>query len=72
MQIRYKAHQNLKDLRIKLGLSQSAFCKCVGLAQASISHWEKGLRRPMIEKVMLIIDFAKSKGIKVKQTDLYP
>lgn len=72
MLIRYKSHQNLKDLRIKLGLSQSAFCKCVGLAQASISHWENGLRRPMIERVQQIIEFAKSRGVKIKQTDLYP
>lgn len=36
-------NQNIKDLRMKKNLSQADFALELGVSQAQVSHWERGI-----------------------------
>lgn len=38
--------EKVKQVRLKLGLSQTAFAKELGIARATIIRWEKGEFKP--------------------------
>ena len=54
--------QNLRNLRIKKGLSQKAFSEMAGVSQNSIYQWEKGICIPRIERLQKI---ATALGVSV-------
>ncbi|MCC6154854.1 MAG: helix-turn-helix domain-containing protein [Candidatus Hydrogenedentes bacterium] len=37
---------NVREIREKLGLTQTDFAKLLGVNQAAVSHWENGKRTP--------------------------
>jgi DNA-binding transcriptional regulator YiaG len=38
--------QEIKDLRVNLGLSQEAFAHLVGVSFGTINRWERGVFKP--------------------------
>ena len=49
--------ENLKNLRLKRGLSQKKLADAIGVAQSSINYWEKGERIPSVESTNRLADF---------------
>jgi phage repressor protein C with HTH and peptisase S24 domain len=44
------------EVRTRLEMNQSEFAEKLGVTTGSISHWEKGTRRPSVETIKLIAD----------------
>lgn len=44
----------IKSIRKSLGLTQVEFAARLGVNQAAVCHWEKGIRRPSGPAAMLI------------------
>lgn len=38
--------KEIKDIRIKLGLSQEAFARLLGMSYPSVNRWEQGKAKP--------------------------
>ena len=36
----------VKDIRLKMGLSQSKFAALIGVSQKTVQNWEQGIREP--------------------------
>lgn len=49
--------KKLKDLRTDKKLSQNALSKAIGISQAAINKWEKGLIVPTIDSAVLVAKF---------------
>ena len=50
-------NKRLKDLRLEMGLTQSALAKKIGATQRQISFWESGQIEPNIFWLIKIADF---------------
>jgi transcriptional regulator with XRE-family HTH domain len=55
----------LKTLRKQLGMSQTALAKALGVRQATISDWERGMCRPTltIEQIQILEALLKRVGL---------
>jgi transcriptional regulator with XRE-family HTH domain len=47
--------RRIAALRLALDKNQSAFAALVGLTQPALNNYERGLRRPELDKAMLIV-----------------
>ena len=45
---------SIKEMRMKLGMSQSVFANLIGIPVVNIQHWEQGVRKPPTYVVTLI------------------
>lgn len=61
----------LKDLRLKLKMSQTDFAKAVGTSQASVSLFETGKFYPKKNCAHRILELAKEHNIELHLEDLY-
>ena len=52
-----KFAENLKELRVENGLSQSKLAKELGVSQAAIARWEANLQIPNIDIAILVAKF---------------
>ncbi|MBQ7881075.1 MAG: helix-turn-helix transcriptional regulator [Clostridia bacterium] len=52
-----KFPERLKELRKDKKLSQNALSKQIGISQAAIAKWEKGIIMPTIESAVIIAKF---------------
>lgn len=52
-----KFAERLKELREEKDLNQSALAKAAGISVACISRWEKNLRLPNIDSIILLCNF---------------
>lgn len=52
-----KTANRLKQLREKTGLNQSQLAKKIGISEQSISKYERGERKPKIDKLEALADF---------------
>ena len=52
-----KFSERLKELRIEKRLSQEQVAKSIGVSQAAIARWEKGVQIPNIDYAILIARF---------------
>lgn len=52
-----KFAERLKDLREESNLTQYELSKQVGISTACISRWEKGLRVPNIDSIIILCQF---------------
>ena len=50
-------NKRLKDLRLEMGLTQSALAQKIGATQRQISFWESGQIEPNIFWLIKIADF---------------
>lgn len=60
----------IRDLRLKLFLTQSEIGDCVNITQASICAYENGLRKPGLKSLKRLIDFANKNGFSLEYTDI--
>ncbi len=49
--------ERLKELRLEYGLSQAKLAKETGLTQSSIFYWEKGLKIPTAQAVVILAKY---------------
>jgi len=49
--------QRLKELRLENKLSQNALSKVIGISQAAINKWEKGIIVPTIDSAAVVAKF---------------
>lgn len=63
-----KKLKNMRELRIKLNLSQFEFGKKLGVTQASVAHWEAGRSNPSIPHGHMIAKLAARIGYKINNS----
>jgi len=51
--------ENLKSLRIEMGVGQVELAKAVGVSKGIISLWENGLREPSMSSLISLADYFK-------------
>jgi DNA-binding XRE family transcriptional regulator len=64
-------NSSIKKIRKKLGISQIMFGKAIGVSTSAIANYENDFRKPRPEIAFKILDFAKSKGLKLNLEDIY-
>ncbi|MBQ8425001.1 MAG: helix-turn-helix transcriptional regulator [Clostridia bacterium] len=50
---------NLKLLRIEMGVGQVELAKAIGVSKGIISLWENGLREPNMSSLICLADYFK-------------
>ena len=63
---------NMKTIREKVGVTQAALAKTVGLTQGAIAHYENDRRKPGLEECRRIVDALNSSGAAVTLDDVFP
>lgn len=63
---------NMKAIREKVGVTQAALAKTVGLTQGAIAHYENERRKPGLEECRRIVDALNSSGAAVTLDDVFP
>lgn len=63
---------NMKTIREKVGVTQAALAKTVGLTQGAIAHYENERRKPGLEECRRIVDALNSSGAAVTLDDVFP
>ena len=58
---------DVKAVRRRLGLTQAEFAHGVGVEQATVSRWEKGVE-PTPEKLRLLLGFLKGQNIQIGES----
>lgn len=53
----------LKNIRLRLGLTQKQFGKRLRITQGAVSHWEMGLSYPSVTIAAKIVKMANKLGI---------
>lgn len=61
----------IKQIRKKLKLSQLEFATLVGVNQVTISHCERGLRKPSVKVLNAIVSVATERNIDIKINDIF-
>ena len=57
----------VKELRIKLILTQQEFAELLGVSFASINRWESGRHEPTIKVKRRIVELCKTNGINIEE-----
>lgn len=57
----------IKNIRIKLFLTQEELAEKLGFSFASVNRWEKGHFEPTMKAKKKIIDFCKENGFSVEE-----
>jgi DNA-binding transcriptional regulator YiaG len=61
--------QNIKKLRLALGLEQSEFGKEFDVTPGTVCNWETGRRTPRLPKIRQMIELAKRHKMKFNIED---
>lgn len=61
----------IKNLRIKVGLTQDELAAELKTGQSTICQYESGAREPSIKNAHKIMKYAESRGIKINIEDLF-
>ena len=56
--------EEIKKLRQRLVMSQTAFAQELGVSYTSVNRWEMGRATPTYKTMKLIDDYCKEKGIE--------
>jgi DNA-binding transcriptional regulator YiaG len=59
-----RASENIKKLRLSLGLEQSEFAQEVGVSTGTVCNWEKERRTPRLPKIRKMVELAKRNKLK--------
>jgi DNA-binding XRE family transcriptional regulator len=57
----------VKELRVKLILTQQEFAELLGVSFASINRWESGRHEPTIKVKRRIVELCKKNGITIEE-----
>lgn len=57
----------VKELRVKLILSQQEFADLLNVSFASINRWETGKHEPTIKVKRIIVDLCKKNNIDIEK-----
>lgn len=60
----------IKTIRVKLGLTQTAFALGIGCTQANVGHYERGQTVPP-DMARKVIELAKTNGLVLSYNDIY-
>lgn len=52
----FEISQNIKEIRLKSGMSQEEFAERIGVSRQTVINWEKGKSLPSVEKIRVIIN----------------
>lgn len=52
----FEISQNIKEIRLKSGMSQEEFAERIGVSRQTVINWEKGKSLPSVEKIGVIIN----------------
>ncbi|MFW9099589.1 helix-turn-helix transcriptional regulator [Pseudomonas sp. P4795] len=63
---------NMKSIREKVGVTQAALAKTVGLTQGAIAHYENERRKPGLDECRRIVDALNTSGAAVTLDDVFP
>lgn len=55
----------LKELRQKKNLTLKQVATLVGVAESTVCLWEKGCRRPALEKMFILAEIFKTPVVKI-------
>lgn len=61
---------NIKAIRTRLGLTQTAFGEGLGCTQGNVGHYEKG-QTVLPDVAGKVIEFAKTKGLTITFDHVY-
>lgn len=56
--------EEIKKLRQRLFMSQTAFAQELGVSYTTVNRWETGRAKPTYKTMKLIDDYCKEKGIE--------
>jgi DNA-binding transcriptional regulator YiaG len=56
--------EEIKKLRQRLFMSQTAFAQELGVSYTTVNRWEMGRAKPTYKTMKLIDDYCKEKGIE--------
>ena len=62
--------ERLKDVRVRLGLTQPEFAKLLDVKRQTISSWEQGSTTPDVGKVFLLKSKAAEEGLRIDLGEL--
>lgn len=65
-------NENLKEARLKRGLSQKEVAETIGVAKSTYSLYESGNREPNVETIKKIADFLNISADTLLGLDEYP
>jgi DNA-binding transcriptional regulator YiaG len=60
-----KVNENIKKLRLTLGLQQGEFGKIFSVTTSTVCNWESGRRSPRLPNIRKMVEFAKKHKIKL-------
>lgn len=63
---------NLKTIRERAGLTQSALAEAVGMTQGAISHFENSRRMPGLDECRRITDALNASGAQCTLDEVWP
>ena len=66
------AEHPIRRLRRRLGLSQAALGRLLGVEHRAVGRWESGDRRPEPEYAWALVDLARRNDHRLALEDLYP
>lgn len=61
----------IRDLRIKMGMTQKMLADLLGITDTEICHYEKNKRRPRPPIALALTKLARKRGIKVGLEFIY-
>lgn len=59
----------LRNIRLNLCLTQREFANLLGVCQATLCFYEKGLREPSLKTIRKIVDILKQQNINLSYAD---
>lgn len=62
-------NENIKKLRLTIGLQQGEFGKIFDVTTSTVCNWESGRRSPRLPKIRQMVELAKKHKIKASIED---
>lgn len=62
----------LKDIRARIGITQSGLAEMAGCTKGAISHYEKGRRQLTLQRCQRIVEIFNMLGFKCSLDDVFP
>ena len=59
--------QNIKNIRLALGLTQNEFAEILGVSKTTVSLWENDFKKPAPRNIKKILKYCKENKIKIKE-----